>query len=214
MTWRHAPSPGPWEERWWFDFTTPAPDPWGGYVRLAYRPFENTAWYWAAVVGALDMPLVARRTHDLPIPARGTEVRGDGLWAALTAETPGEHWSVGLECFGVAYDDPAEAARSERGDVVPLGLDLEWEATGFDQWCTVHGDVLIGDHRLEVDGAGTHEHTWGAPGIAPRVAMPGGPVTGDDGHPTVVYTSPIKDPPVVYQLCRDGDAYGWVTTIG
>ena len=47
-------------------------------------------------------------------PRQGLEVRADGLWGELMCETPLEHWSYGLEAFGVALDDPATrcAARS------------------------------------------------------------------------------------------------------
>jgi hypothetical protein len=148
---RHAPGPPPWEERWWFDF---AGSGWGGYVRLAFRPWEGVAWYWAAVAGA-DRSLVALRAHDVPIPSRGTDIRGQGVWSAVICETPMEHWSVGLESFGAVFEDPTEAAGEERGDVVPFGLELEWTSSassvaapdGYGQWCDVFGEVLIGESR-------------------------------------------------------------------
>jgi hypothetical protein len=89
----------------------------------------------------------------------------------LTCETPDEHWSIGLEAFAVALDDPADAYRGERGDRVPLGFDLEWEAaapvfrysalTRYEQACSVHGEVLIGDERLDIHGSGQRDHSWG-----------------------------------------------------
>jgi hypothetical protein len=209
-------------------------------VRLAYRQPDAVAWFWAAVVGA-EQVLVALRAHDIPIPVRGTEIRSDGVWAALICETAGEHWSVGLESFAVALDDPLEAWRGERGDVVPFGLDLEWEAAdaptatadGYDQWCTVHGEVLIGDDRIPVDARGSREHSWGVPQTAPswRVALPGGPVThaqmetsvGPDGLPHAAarddvpivprWYSPVAVPgaSVVHALCTSADAIGWVS---
>jgi len=57
-------------------------------------------------------------------------VRGDGLWAELVEETSGEHWTAGLEAFGVRLDDPLDAERGERGERLPLGFDLEWETGG------------------------------------------------------------------------------------
>jgi len=162
------------DESWWFDFAA-ADGSLGGYLRLAYRPVDRVAWCWAAVVGE-DRPLVSLRAHDVRIPARGMEVRADGVWASLACETPMEHWSVGLESFGAAMDDPLEAWGEERGDVVPFGLDLEWEATEpavggagrYGQWCTVHGEVLIGDERLTVACTGHRDHRWGP-------SPPGGP---------------------------------------
>jgi hypothetical protein len=186
---RHVP-PGDradWQERWWLDFAGSAGSP-AGYVRLSYHPAEGVAWFWAAVV-VEGRPLVAVRAHDVRIPRLGTEIRTDGVWASLTCESPLEHWSVGLESFGAAFEDPLEAWGGERGDVVPFGLELEWEsvepalpasapgASGYGQWCAVHGDVLIGEERLEVDATGHREHLWGT--VAPRgwrVAA-----AGDDG---------------------------------
>ena len=54
-------------------------------------------------------------------------MRADGLWAELVCETPGEHWSFGLEAFGLRFDDAAEAPTRDRGERVPVGFDLEWE---------------------------------------------------------------------------------------
>jgi hypothetical protein len=138
-------------------------------VRLGVSPL--TAWLWAYLVGE-GRPLVAVRDHEVT-PPRGNalEVRAEGLWSAITCETPVEHWSIGLEAFAVGMDDPADAYRGERGDRVPLGLDLEWEAaapvfnypdgTRYGQPCQVHGQVLVGDERLDFDGSGQREHAWG-----------------------------------------------------
>ena len=61
----------------------------------------------------------ARRRGRAPRRARCSVVRAEGLWAELLCETPGEHWSFGLEAFGVRFDDAAEAAASDRGERVP-----------------------------------------------------------------------------------------------
>ena len=166
---RHPPGPGrQWEESYGFDFAA-ADGSLAGYVRLGLRPEEGGAWYWAAVAGP-DRALVLVRDHDVPVPrGRSLEVRTSGLWADHTCETALEHWTVGLEAFGVALDDPREAFGGERGDLCPLGMDLEWEAVdaardgvgGYEQWCTVHGEVLVGAERLEVDGGGWRTHRWG-----------------------------------------------------
>ena len=66
-------------------------------------------------------------------------VRAEGLWAELLCETPGEHWSFGLEAFGVRFDDEAEAAASDRGERVAVGFDLEWETPD-----RVYGELLLG----------------------------------------------------------------------
>ena len=120
--------PGP--ERWWadaweIDFAADHGGV-GGFVRLALLPNQGVAWWWT---GLLTPRLVAVRDHEVPLPRAGLEVRADGLWGELVCETPLEHWSIGLEAFGIAYDDPADAWGDEWGERLPVGLDLEWEAT-------------------------------------------------------------------------------------
>ena len=64
--------------------------------------------------------------HDDAVPrprGRALEVRADGLWTEMTCETPDEHWSFGLEAFGLRVDDPAETI----GERLAVGYDLEWE---------------------------------------------------------------------------------------
>ncbi len=168
---RHPPGPHPlWEESWYFDFA--APDM-GGFVRLGLLPNLGVSWYWGYLVRRAE-PLLVARHHEAALP-RGSvlELREDGLWAALYCETPHEHWTAGLEAFAVALDDPDDAFRGERGDRVPLGFDLEWEATagvvgtdgmagtGYAQPCEVSGEVLVGPERLDVTGRGHREHRWG-----------------------------------------------------
>ena len=84
------------------------------------------------------------REDEAPPAVDGT-IRTHGLWLSLVCETPGEHWSVVLESFALAVDHPDDA----RGDLVPLGLDVEWEAPGH-----VHGDLLVGDEVVAVDAPG------------------------------------------------------------
>ena len=194
---RHPPGAGPdWEESWYLDFVGAgggshpaqgAARALAGYVRLTLRPAERTAWFWAGMVGG-GPALVTVRDHEVPPPvAGGLEVRASGLWTELVCETPLDHWSVGLEAFGVALDDPLEAWGRERGDPWALGLDVEWEgageavelADGYWQGCAVHGDVLVGAERFALDGAGTRVHRWGPAGRAAPAGWAAGRL--DDG---------------------------------
>jgi hypothetical protein len=169
--WPGADWPGAdWEESWHFDFAA-HDGSLAGFVRVTLRPGDGAAWYWAYLAGPRRAVVVVR-DHELePPPGRTLELRGPGLWAQVICETPLDHWSAGLEAAGVALDDPAEGLRGERGDPVPLGLDLEWEAigppaseeSGYGQSATVHGEVLLGSRRLDVDARGWWVHRWGAP---------------------------------------------------
>ena len=62
---------------------------------------------------------------------------------------------------------------------MPVGLDIEWEVDadagapherprrwperGYEQFGRVHGEVLLGRSRFELDAVGLRSHTWGAP---------------------------------------------------
>jgi len=175
---RHAPGEGAlWGESWYVDFSRD--DGLGGFVRLGLYPNLGVAWWWTHLL-VPGRHLVAVRDHDVPLPrGQGLEVRADGLWADLICETPLEHWSIGLEAFGVGLDDPAEAWGDEWGERLPVGLDLEWEAAGppaeglapgpapgpegggYTQAGRVRGDLLIGDARIDFDGPGLRARSWG-----------------------------------------------------
>ena len=161
-----------WNESFYFDFTA-ADGSIGGYVRIGRYPNLGVIWYWACVVGP-DRPLVTVIDNAVPFPSRydSLELRSDGLWADHHAETPLEHFTLGLEAFGVALDDPAETYHGLRGDRTALGFDLEWDTdgtpfrwpVGLDRYeipCRVHGEILVGNERIEFEGAGQRDHSWG-----------------------------------------------------
>lgn len=169
----HTPGPEPlWSESWYFDFASASGDL-GGYVRIGRYPNLGVCWYWACLVGA-DRRLVTVIDHAVPLPrvASSLEIRTDGLWADHTCEAPLDHWSLGLEAFGVALDDPRDAYGDLRGDRTPLGFDLEWETAGavfpwpegmdrYEVPCRVHGEILVADETIDFDGWGQRDHSWG-----------------------------------------------------
>jgi hypothetical protein len=169
---RHPPGGGPlWEESWQLDFTT-AGGELGGSFRLGIVPALGISRVWACVVGD-GRRLVTVLEQEAPVPRPGSlDLRCEGLWTDVVCEAPLEHWSVGLEAFGVALDDPAEALHRVRGDRIGVGFDLGWEtdgpitgAGGGDRYlvpCVVHGEVLLGDEVLRIDGWGARSHAWGA----------------------------------------------------
>lgn len=159
-------------ESWRFDFAT-ADCTLAGWVRYT-RTARGLARYHAHVVRSGEA-LLAVVDDEVPLRASVGEVRTDGLWADHTCETAFDHWTVGLEAFALAVDDPADLYRTGRGDLVPLGLDLEWEAesepvatsaspgsAGYEQACRVTGEVLVGPGVFEVDAFGWRGHDWGA----------------------------------------------------
>ena len=166
---RHLPPDDPvWTESWYFDWAG-EDGSLAGYVRLVLLPAHGLSWFWACLVGE-GRPLVTVLDHDAPLPrAPGLDVRGEGLWVALECEQPLDHWTVGLEAFGLAFDDPREVLGRGHGDRAALGLDLEWETDspvgerpdGYWLGCRVSGEVLVGPERLTVDGWGLRDHTWG-----------------------------------------------------
>jgi hypothetical protein len=166
-----------WWETWHLDAATD--DGIGLAVRLACAPALGVAWWWTyLVLPDLPGPVVVR-DHEVPPPRQGLEVRADGLWGELTCETALEHWSYGLEAFGVRLDEPGDALRGEIGERMPVGLDIEWEVepdanppherpagwpvAGYEQVGSVRGEVLLGRSRLELDAVGCRSHTWGEP---------------------------------------------------
>jgi hypothetical protein len=158
-----------WEECWDFDFVAPDGEL-GGFVRFALYPNQRRAWCWVYVLRADGTVVV--RDHDVPAPTRANLLaRSEALWCELVCETPMEHWSIGVEAFGVRLDDAYDGLRGEIGTRLPVGLELEWEAAGhavaaeepfgYSHVGRVLGDVLLGDEVIPFEGDGTRLHTWG-----------------------------------------------------
>ena len=169
----HVSGPGTWwSDAWHLDATTR--DGIGLSLRLECYPNQRTAWFWTyLVLPDLTGPVVVR-DHEVPLPRQGLEVRAEGLWCELWCETPLEHWTYGLEAFAVNLETPEDALAGEIGERIPIGLDLEWEVDGpihahGDAWPVagyvepgiVHGDVLLGRERFELDARGAYHRTWG-----------------------------------------------------
>ena len=209
-----------WADAWEIDFAGPAGDGVvGGFVRLALLRNQGLAWWWTSLV---TPRLVAVRDHEVPLPRSGLEVRADGLWGELVCETPLEHWSVGLEAFGIAYDDPADAWGDEWGERLPVGLDLEWEATaeagglapsgpppagpgavGYAQPGRVHGELLVGpSQRIAFSGTGFRSRAsgildWWSDRRPPRLAWVGGRDQVGVGDPGAVDHTVLASAPVL-----------------
>lgn len=171
---RHTPDDDPlWNESYYLDWFAEDLSV-GGYARIGLYPNLGRVWYWACLVGP-DRPLVTVIDHEVPLPssAASLEIRHDGLWADHAVETPNEHMSINLEAFAVSLDDPAEVYGDGRGERVPFGFELDfltdraaylWPPVTprYEIPCRVQGEVLVGAERIEVDGWGQRDHSWGA----------------------------------------------------
>lgn len=158
-----------WSAAWWCPEATI-----GGSIRLEVFPGLGRSWLWATCIGPWRRP-VSVHEPDAPLPPTDSlELRSSGLWVDLIAQTPGAHFTVGLEAFGIGLDDPAESFGRGWGERVPLGLDLEWETTapatpldgrdGYAIVCVAHGEVLVGSEVVDLDGWGVRSHGWGDAG--------------------------------------------------
>ena len=185
----------------------------GGFTALVFHP--SVVWYWAALVGD-GRPYVLVRELDVAPPRSpvSCEIRAEALWADLNCETPFDHWSLGLEAFGVSMDDPDEALRGERGDRIGLGFDLEWEAGGppvgdgddYEQDGVVHGEILVGAQVVAFDGRGRRRHRLH--GWEDTRAV-------DATDAEVLHRTPLALPGVVLdrRLCRrEGDVF-WAESV-
>lgn len=157
------------QESWLFEVAT-------GDVRLTAElllVLPSTARL-VAILSRTGLPHLVVRDSELPVPRPpGLEIRAEALWLDLVCEEPLDHWSVGLEAFGILVDDPGE----DRGERTGLGLDLGWERDGdpvelhdgYRVPAVVHGEVLTGTGSspevLTVAGApGRWTHRWRAAG--------------------------------------------------
>lgn len=164
---RHEPGGSGWLERWTFE-AWDKDATFGAIAAVTLDPDGKHAWYWASVVRD-GHPLLTLVDTELHLPKSSLALRGPALWADHVCETPLEHWTVANEAYGVALSDPDEALGAQRGEIVPLGFDLEWEsaedpvelAHGYAVDATVNGEILIADETLAIEATGRWRHEWG-----------------------------------------------------
>ena len=146
-----------------------------GYVRIGLYPNLGAVWYWACVVGE-GRPLVTVIDHEVAAARRASgrsRSAPSGLWADHTCETPLDHFSLGLEAFGVALDDPAEVygavpRRPGADRLRPRVGDRRRgrsatrrrrPATRCRAGCTARSSSAT--RRIDFDGHGQRDHSWG-----------------------------------------------------
>jgi hypothetical protein len=181
-----------------------------GFVRLATSPTRAAFWTYLVVP---SYGVIVVRDHEVPVPRQGLEIRADGLWAELVCETPGEHWTFGLEAFGVALDDPLAAPLdswgAEIGDRTAVGFDLEWESPR-----AVHGEILVARERLAFEGGGVLVEGAGAwPPVVASTAWCVGAGTGDASVAAAMRIPFDDGRALVRSLVRGNGSVGWTTAL-
>lgn len=132
-----------------------------GLVRLDLRRDVGATRFLAAVLRPGSEPVVVI-DHELPPARTSFEFRSSGVWVELTCEEPLDHWTIGLEAFGLALPEADVATPSSFGDRVPLGLDLDLDTAvapdgrpdHFAVGVRVHGEVLVADATYEIEATG------------------------------------------------------------
>lgn len=108
-------------------------------------------------------------------PQKGWELRDSGIWAEQTCEATNGHWTYGLEAFALNFEEPDSLLGSAMGTRVPLGWELDFEATSGSQWLegskvgyqqigTAHGLLLDESGEREVVGEAIRSHWWDGAG--------------------------------------------------
>jgi hypothetical protein len=138
-------------------------------LMITKYPHRGHATYHAVILRFGERP-VAVVEFEVPLPAATWEIRASGLWADHICETPMDHWSYGLEAFGLALDDAEELLGSALGERVPIGWELEFEARApahftapdrYGQIGVMHGLLLEKHSSTEIDGVAVRSHWWG-----------------------------------------------------
>lgn len=167
---RHRPaSEKLWSESWYFDVADPANEV-GAYLRVGHYPNRDQTWFQCTVVGR-DRPLVTLRDEGAPLAGGdGLHVETDTWSCALTIEEPLERWRVQVSGTADQLDDPTDVYRGDRGEPVPIDLDLTWRtvarpyhygvSTRYEVSSQVTGTIQVGDARIEVDAPGQRDHSW------------------------------------------------------
>lgn len=184
----HEPTSDPdWVESWLFDVVHH-----DGALAMSIEylqwPQHGRVAFHASVV-RLEEPLISLVELEAEAPkAPSLEVRAPGLWTDVGIQTAGDHMTVDIEAFAVALDDPIEVFANAYGDRTALGCELEWETAAspstssdgfYELPCIVHGELLLADQVIEIDGWGWRSHRWGRPALGDRTRIRGRSSNGE-----------------------------------
>ena len=153
----------------------------GGLRAPGLRPADGVAWYWAAFVSVAGVRIrrscsSATTTCPCLVAARskcGRRGCGPTTRARRPSTTGPSAWRPSAWPSTTRWrPSPASGATAARSgstwsgkpSTSPAPLPVPAPATwrlGYEQPCTVHGEVLVGSERLELDGVGWRTHLWG-----------------------------------------------------
>ncbi len=168
---RHPPEADPlWNESFYLDFVS-ADDTLAGYVRLGFYPNLSVAWWTTAVVEVGRQSIVSA-AYDLPADASSTlRSTGSGVDVELTVDDPLRSFGVRATASGRATPGDGRSYDEAASRPVELDLDLTWTTDGvpfhyevttrYEIPALVTGSVTIGGRRVEIDGQGQRDHSWG-----------------------------------------------------
>ena len=159
-----------WNDSWYFDAVA-EDGSLGAYVRIGLYPNLGVAWYTAYVTGP-GRPAVAVVDLETPLPEEEhLRTRTGALTAEHRCDRPLERFHCTLEATGESHADHSAPLRGERGEPVPVALDLTWDTDGepyayrvttrYEIPCLVEGTVRVGDEELALRGPGQRDHSWG-----------------------------------------------------
>lgn len=145
-----------------------------GLLRLDIRPSSGATRFLASVLERDGEPVTVL-DYDLPLATGAFEFRASGVWVELCCEQPLDHWTVGLEAFGLALPADEVVTPDSHGERVPLGLDLdldtvvapEGDPRSFSVGVRVHGEVLVAERAYELEAVGIRRR---ARGVRPALA--------------------------------------------
>jgi len=209
----HAGTSHPnWVEAWLFDLVQSDRSLAASIELLIWPQLSRAAIHTSIVRAGKPLISLVDLAATAPKPP-SLEVRAPGLWIDVGVQTPLDHVTVDIEAFAVALDDPDDVFRGAYGIRTAVGTELEWETAddprpgvavgSYEIPCTVHGELLIGDDVIEVDGWGWRSHRWGVPSSDDRTRIRGKAAGGQWIHEQttdreltmhVVGAAPAPDP--------------------
>ncbi len=209
----HEPTADPrWVEAWLFDVVQQDGSLAMSIECLLWPQFNRVAFHASVVQRGRPLISLVELEASAPKPP-SLEVRASGLWTDIGIQTALDHMTVDIEAFAVELDDPNEVFAGGYGIRTALGCELEWEtaaevqpgvsASSYEIPCIVHGELLLDEKSIEIDGWGWRSHRWGTPGPGDRSRVRGKSADGnwfrDQGEERelmmqIVGTAPSPEP--------------------